>query len=73
MSKTLYFPRKKNMDIIEEILVNCFKLEICLKHKKERIFKNTELLITCKDKYVSVLVYDGVNNGYYNDIIKFLN
>lgn len=58
MSKTLFFVRKKSMGYIEEKLVNQEGFELCYKKKNERIFRNKELLITCKNKYVSALIYD---------------
>ena len=61
------------MDSIEEMLVEYFKLELCFKNKAERIFKNAELLITCKNKYVSVLVYDEGHSKESAGIINFLN
>lgn len=73
MNNTIYISRSKSMDSIEEMLIRYFKLELCLKNKTERIFKNAELLITCKNKYVSVLVYDEVYNKNCAEIINFLN
>ncbi len=63
MSETLYILRKKSINYIEHELVNQFGLKMCFKNGKERIFKNTELLVKCHGKYVSVLIYD---NSYKN-------
>lgn len=58
MSDTMYIIRKKDLDCIEKNLTDNFGLKLCFKNKKERIFKNDELLITCKKKYISILVYN---------------
>jgi len=58
MNNTMYFLRKKSFNDIEHDLMEKLNLKLCFKNKKERIFKNNELLITCKDKYISVLIYD---------------
>ena len=50
MSNTMYILRKKNINYIEKKLVDQCGLKLCFKNKKERIFKNDEVLITCKKK-----------------------
>ena len=50
MNNTMYILRKKSMNYIERKLLEQSDLKLCFKNKKERIFKNDELLITCKDK-----------------------
>ncbi len=58
MSNTMYFLRKTSMNYIERKLIEQLNLKLCYNNKKERIFKNNELLITCKDKFISILIYD---------------
>ena len=58
MSNTMYILRKKNINYIEKKVVDHCGLKLCFKNKKERIFKNDEVLITCKKKYISILFYD---------------
>lgn len=56
----MYIERKKSMGYIENKLVDQFEVSLGFKNKKERIFKNEEMLITCKDKYITILVYDDI-------------
>ena len=58
LMNTMYILRKKNINYIEKKLVDQCGLKLCFKNKKERIFKNDEVLITCKKKYISILFYD---------------
>lgn len=73
MNNTRYFLRKKSMNYIEHKLVEQFNLQLCFKDKKERIFKNNELMVTCKDKYVSVLVYDDNHNNKIYSILNLIS
>ena len=72
MSKTMYFLRKRPMDYIEHKLSEQFDLKLCFKNKTERIFKNNDLLVACRKKYIFVLVYnDTCNNIIYSVINLF--
>lgn len=57
MNKTVYFLRKMNMRYIEERLEEEFNLELCFRNGKEMILKNNEVLVCCKRKYASILMY----------------
>ena len=70
MSDTRYILRKKDMRDIERKLVEQFDFKLCFKNKKERIFKDDEFLITCKKKYISILVYEDEQKSKAQDIIK---
>ena len=54
MSNTMYILRKKNINYIEKKLVDQCGLKLCFKNKKERIFKNDEVLITCMMRHKKV-------------------
>ena len=69
----IYFVRKKNLGYIQKKLVDQFGLRLCYKDKRERIFKNDELLITCKKKYISILVYDDVPKSKAYNIINHIS
>ena len=73
MNNTMYFLRKKSMNYIEWKLNGQFDLKLCFKDKKERIFKNSELLITCKNKYISVLIYDDSDKDKVDNIINLIS
>lgn len=73
MADTKYFVRKRSMNDIEDRLDKQMGLELCFKDKKERIFRNNNLLITCKDKYISVLVYDENNKSEVRKIINMIS
>lgn len=70
MNKTRYILRKKNKNYIEQVLLGQLDLQLCFKNRTERIFKNDKILITCKNKYISVLVYD---NSYSNRVKEIVN
>lgn len=70
MNKKMYFLRKGiSSDFIKK-LGNAYSLDLVYKDKSEMIFKNNLLMIVCKKKYISVLVYDGGNYILTNDIIN---
>jgi hypothetical protein len=73
MNNTIYILRKRSMNYIEHKLVEQSDLKLCFKNKKERIFKNEELLITCKDKYISVLVYNDGDKSKANGIVNLIS
>lgn len=66
MNRTMYFLRKENMKSIKKKLDSQYNLELCFKNKNEMILKNNELLISCKNKYISVVIYNNssVNLAY---------
>ena len=69
----MYILRKKNINYIEKILLNQFELKLCFKNRKERIFKNDEFLITCKNKYILVFVYDDAHKRKAQNIVKHIS
>lgn len=73
MNNTMYILRKKSMNYIERKLVEQSDLKLCFKNKKERIFKNDELLITCKDKYIAVLVYNESYKDKANSVVNLIS
>lgn len=48
MNNTRYFLRKKHMSDIERELTERLNLSLCFKSKRESIYKNSELMVTCK-------------------------
>lgn len=73
INNTMYILRKKSMNYIERKLVEQSDLKLCFKNKKERIFKNDELLITCKDKYIAVLVYNESYKDKANSVVNLIS
>lgn len=73
MNNTIYVSRKKSMNYIEDKLVEQSDLKLCFRDEKERIFKNDELLVTCKDTYVTVLVYDESHKRKANAVINLIS
>ena len=73
MNNTMYFLRKKSFNYIERELIRQFDLRLCYKNKQESIFKNNELLITCKDKFISVLIYDKDDRNKVNEIVDWIS
>lgn len=73
MNNTMYFLRKKNMRYIEQGLIEHFGLELCYKDKKEKILKNNKMLITCKNKYISILVYNYDNKKLAYNIANYMS
>ena len=73
MNNVIYILRKKRMDDIEKQLIQHCNLKLCFKNKRERIFKNDEVLITCKKKYISVLVYDDSNESKAHSIVNLIS
>lgn len=73
MNNTMYFLRKKSMNYIERKLIGQFNLKLCYKNRMERIFKDDELLITCKDKYIMVLIYANCNRNKAYNIAKWIS
>jgi len=70
MSKIVYFLRKSNMDKIEKSLHIYFKMTPCIKSKKEMVFENNDLLISCKKKYISVIYYDEIGEKKLNKLVE---
>ena len=70
MSKIVYFLRKSNMDKIEKSLHIYFKMTPCIKSKKEMVFENNDLLISCKKKYISVIYYDEIGKKKLNKLVE---
>lgn len=73
MNNMMYIERKKSMNYIENKLVGQFDVNLCFKNKKERIFKNREMIITCKDKYISILVYDDRNENKARNVADLIS
>lgn len=73
MNNTMYFLRRKSFDYIERELTRQFDLKLCYKNKKESIFKNNELLVTCKDKFISVLIYDEDDRNKIYEIVDWIS
>lgn len=73
MADTKYFLRKKSMDYIEHRLKEQLDLELCFKDKRERIFKNEEVLITCKGQYISILYYDDNKKDEVQKIVSMIS
>lgn len=61
-ANTIYIQRKKSMRRIESTLVERLPLKLCYKNDKEMIFKNDDFLITCRNRFVSVLVYGSISS-----------
>ncbi len=72
MNNTRYFLRKKHMSDIERELTERLNLSLCFKSKRESIYKNSELMVTCKKKYVSVLVFNDRNKSKLSYIENLL-
>jgi len=68
MSSTMYFLRRKSMKQIEQDVTEKFNVELCYKNNKERVFKSQDLLITCRSKYILVLVYDNAQENQVRSI-----
>ena len=68
MNNAMYILRKKNMNYIQSKLVNQFGLKLCFKNKNERIYKNNEMLITCKNKYISIFIYNDIGESQAHEI-----
>ncbi len=73
MNNTMYFLRRKSFNYIERELIQQFDLKLCYKNKKEIIFKNNELLITCKEKFISVLIYDEDDRNKVYKIVDWIS
>mgnify|MGYP006992642692 FL=1 len=73
MNNTMYALRKKSMDYIEDKLVEQSDLKLCFRDEKEMIFKNDELLVTCKDAYIVVLFYDNSHKSKANAVINLIS
>lgn len=73
MNNTMYFLRRKSFDYIERELTRQFDLKLCYKNRKESIFKNNELLVTCKDKFISVLIYDEDDRNKIYEIVDWIS
>lgn len=73
MNNTGFYLRKKSFDSIEKELVGHFGLVLCFKNNEERLYKNENILVTCKKKYISVLEFNERNHGDNVDIIKYLS
>ena len=67
MNNTMYILRKKSMNYIERKLVEQSDLKLCFKNK------NDELLITCKDKYIAVLVYNESYKDKANSVVNLIS
>lgn len=61
------------MNYIEQKLIQQFNFRLCYKNKKERIFKNNELLITCKDKFILVFIYGEYDRSKIYDILNWIS
>lgn len=73
MNNTIYILRKKSMNYIEHKLVEQCDVKLCFKNKNERIFKNDKLLITCKNKYISILVYNESCKNRVSSIVNLIS
>lgn len=73
MNNSIYILRKKSINYIENKLLEQFNLKLCYRNDKESIFKNNDLVITCKEKYVLVLIYDYTNEYELRNIKKLFS
>lgn len=73
MNNTMYFLRRKSISYIEQEFIRKFDLKLCYKNKRESIFKNNELLITCKDKFISVLIYEKDDRNKVYEIVNWIS
>ncbi len=72
MNRTIYFLRKSKLSYMEQELINKYQLDLCLKKKNEMILKSNDLLISCRNKYIALLVYERSNEQKVVEISKFL-
>ncbi len=46
----------------KDSLIEKYGLSVCYKDKKEEIFKNDNMLVDFKQKYITVLIYNDEDN-----------
>ena len=68
MSKIMYFLRKGVTSSTVDDLIQRYSLKRCFENKKERIFKNNDMIVELNPKYITVLVYDGNNTDLISDV-----
>ena len=68
MSKIMYFLRKGITSSTVDDLIQRHNLRRCFENKKERIFKNNDMIVELNPKYITVLVYDGNNTDLTSDV-----
>lgn len=68
MSKIMYFLRKGVTSSTVDDLIQRHSLKRCFENKKERIFKNNDMIVELNPKYITVLVYDGNNTDLISDV-----
>lgn len=68
MDRTEYFLRKASLSKIENRLEHKYNMKTCYKKRKERIMKNSEIIVKCKDKYIAVFLLDDNSKEKYRDI-----
>ena len=73
MCKTKYILRNEKMKLIQNKLTKEFNMKLCFRSRNECIFKNDELLITCKNKYASILSLSATNPQKVKDIITLIS
>lgn len=73
MNNMFYTLRKKSFRHIEHQITNCCDLNLCFKTKNELIFKNNEMLVSCKKQYISILVYEEGNKEKVQEIINLVS
>lgn len=73
MDKVIYILRKRSKKHIKKTLTEQFNLKLCYDKKAEKIFKNNDILITCKKKYISILIYDESTQKVAKNIIQSIS
>lgn len=68
MDRTEYFLRGTSFSKIEKRLDNMYKIKTCYKTRKERILKNNDIIVKCKNKYIAVFLLDDTSKDKYKDI-----
>ena len=67
MGKTMYFLRKRSSPT-EEALIKKYDLKACFQKRREKIFKNNDVIIAYRAKYVTVLIYNAEDIALISEI-----
>lgn len=71
MSNALYLVRNKRSEDKIGSLVQKYNLELCYDTKNEKVFKNENILLLLKKKYIFLQVFDG-NSCLFSEVQQSL-
>lgn len=62
MDNTLYLVRDKSCDAKISSFIYKYHLELCYDRKKEKIFKNEDMFVLLKRKYIFIRIFCNTND-----------